>query len=207
MLRTIRLRGELGKRFGRTHKLAVDSPAEALRALLANNPDMRDFLVASDDAGVGYKVIVDGEQVGEDEIVRPLSRSMSITPVINGAGALGKILAGIALVALALTGIGMVVGTAIATAMFTIGASLILGGIAQLLAPTPKNGTAADKNENAYFNGAENVTTQGLPVPFGYGRLIVGSRVVSAGITVEDQYSNGSAYMGGFPGDRRFSLA
>ena len=168
---------------------------------------MRDFLVASDDAGVGYKVIVDGEQVGEDEIVRPLSRSMSITPVINGAGALGKILAGIALVALALTGIGMVVGTAIATAMFTIGASLILGGIAQLLAPTPKNGTAADKNENAYFNGAENVTTQGLPVPFGYGRLIVGSRVVSAGITVEDQYSNGSAYMGGFPGDRRFSLA
>ena len=31
--RKIRLKGELGKRFGKVHKLAVKTPAEAIRAL------------------------------------------------------------------------------------------------------------------------------------------------------------------------------
>lgn len=206
MLRTIRLRGELGRRFGRLHKLAVDSPAEVIRALVANHPGFREFLEQSGESGVGYKVIVDDEWVGEDGFDRPLSRTMSITPVISGAGVVGKILAGVALLALAFTGIGMVVGTQIATMMAAVGASLVLGGIAQLLSSVPKAGQAAETKENPYFDGPQNTSAQGSAVPFGYGRMIVGSRIISAGITVEDQTSGGQAYMGGFPGDRGYNV-
>jgi predicted phage tail protein len=48
----------------------------------------------------------------------------------------------------------------------------------------------ADQAENkaSYnFNGPINTTAQGNPVPLGYGRKIVGSAVVSAGIYSEDQ--------------------
>lgn len=205
MLRTIRLRGELGRRFGRLHKLAVDSPAEAVRALVANCPGLREFLEQSDGSGVGYKVIVDDEHVGEADFARPLSKVMSITPVISGAGALGKILAGVALLALSFLPGGAILSSAITSTAFALGGALLLGGLAQLLSPTPSKNTTADKQENRYFDGAQNVTAQGVPVPFGYGRMIVGSRVISAGITIEDQYSNGYAFMGGFAGDRRYA--
>jgi len=36
------------------------------------------------------------------------------------------------------------------------------------------------------FNGAVNTTAQGHPVPVGYGRMIVGSAVISAGIDVDE---------------------
>ena len=46
-----------------------------------------------------------------------------------------------------------------------------------------------EKPENTpstYFDGAVNTTAQGHPVPIGYGKLIVGSAVISAGLTVEE---------------------
>jgi predicted phage tail protein len=42
---TIILLGELGKRFGRRHKMAVASAAEAVRALCANFPTFERELV------------------------------------------------------------------------------------------------------------------------------------------------------------------
>ena len=36
------------------------------------------------------------------------------------------------------------------------------------------------------FNGAVNTTAQGHPVPIGYGRLIVGSAVISASIVTTE---------------------
>ena len=36
------------------------------------------------------------------------------------------------------------------------------------------------------FSGPVNTTAQGQPVPVGYGRLIVGGAVISAGITTEE---------------------
>ena len=43
------------------------------------------------------------------------------------------------------------------------------------------------ENKPSYsFNGAVNTTAQGHPVPVGYGRLVVGSAVISAGIDVDE---------------------
>jgi predicted phage tail protein len=86
-----------------------------------------------------------------------------------------------------------------------IGVSLILSGTAQLLSPQPAelpgltgatgargnsfdpvNNDPADNRSSYIYNGAVNLTAQGNPVPICYGRMRVGSVVVSAGVSTTD---------------------
>jgi predicted phage tail protein len=81
---------------------------------------------------------------------------------------------------------------------------LILGGVSQLLSPTPQlgqigpasmnpgggrsttsEGTELDPQESYSFSGIQNTSRQGTPVPVVYGETIVGSVVISAGIDVD----------------------
>ena len=63
----------------------------------------------------------------------------------------------------------------------TMGAAMIFGGVAQLLAPTIES--SAGNDEQSYlFDGAQNSVKQGTPVPILYGRLTVGGAVISASI-------------------------
>lgn len=211
-MRVVRLNGDLGKKYGRVHKLDVSTPAEAVRALIANYPGLQQDLASSHDRGVAYKCIVDREQISEDVLTYPMSKSFSITPVVAGAGKIGSIILGVALIAAAIAFAPAAVGATATTAasggmaagigflgltygnIAFLGAALILGGVAQMLAPTPKAGSSAEKNENPYFNGAVNTSQQGVPVPIGYGRAIVGSALISAAITVEQQSQFGYGY-------------
>ncbi len=221
-MRTVRLNGALGKKYGRIHKLAVSTPAEAVRALCANYPEFYGDLSKSHEHGIAYKCILDRERVGDNALSHPISKSFSITPVVVGAGKIGTIILGIALVALAFAtaGASLAVTTPLG-ASFTLGGmgasigflgltyanvawlgvAITLSGISQLLAPTIKKPTSGTIDQNNYFNGAVNSTAQGIPVPIGYGRLIIGSAVISAAITVEDRAQFTYAYdapMGGF---------
>lgn len=207
-MRLVRLNGELGKKYGRVHKLDVRTPAEAVRALLANFPSMQQDLATSHGRGVAYKCVVDREQVDEGVLTYPMSRTFSITPMVAGAGKVGSLVLGVALLGLALAATGGLAGIGIAgfgsaavPAMTTgigflgltygniafMGIALILGGVSQMLAPTPKVPDSVEKKENPYFNGPVNSVQQGGPVPIGYGRAIVGSVVISAGVTIEQQ--------------------
>lgn len=193
-MKTIILLGELGKRYGRRHMLDVKSPAEAVRALCANFKDFAAFVSASSERNVGYRVLNMRDDVGEDELHNPASRRITIVPVVGGAGgSVGKILVGAALIAAAVLvpGLGAVTlfgTTTLATVAFGVGVSLALGGVAEMLAPQPKyEGPKEEDQQPSYvFNGPVNTTAQGQPVPVGYGRMIVGSAVISAGISVED---------------------
>lgn len=217
-MRTVRLNGELGKRFGRVHRLDVGTPAEAIRALCANNPGFREHLVSSGERGVAYRCVVDRDLIDEERVSHPMSRNFSITPVIHGAGKVGSIILGVALITAAVAlsggfaaigaggaGFGATMGASVGFLGFTyanvamIGLAITLGGISQLLAPTPKAGASADKTDNGYFDGPVNVTAQGGCVPLGYGRAIVGSMVISAGVTVDQQYTTTGA-IGGYWG-------
>jgi len=206
-MRTVRLNGELGKRFGRVHRLDVASPAEAIRALSVNCEGFRQFLVESGERGLAYRCIVDGDRIDEGQIGNPMSRTFSITPVVMGGGKAFGIILGVTLLvgAMALSGgfaaigaggasFGATMGTSVGFLGLTyanvawLGAALILGGVAQLMAPTPKaGGTSGERNENQYFNGPVNTTAQGAAVPIGYGRAIVGSAVISASVSVEEK--------------------
>ena len=79
------------------------------------------------------------------------------------------------------------VGAFAVTALQTVGMTLALGGVAQMLSPTPKPPTfeEAQKLESFSFSGIVNTTRQGVPVPIVLGRAYAGSVVISAGLDVE----------------------
>ena len=225
-MKKIVLRGELGKKFGRTHWFDLNTPAEAIRALSANFTEFANELAGAAERGVGYMVHIGKDAMQSlDEIDYPSGKSeeISITPVLQGAGGggVGQIFAGIGLIAAAIVlgpigaAIGLTsaplfaAGTGVATAIGYVGAAMVLGGTAQLLSPTlsantsssfgasasraparesfsPRNNEPADNRSSYIFNGAVNLTAQGNPVPICYGRMKVGSVVVSAGLSTED---------------------
>ena len=78
-------------------------------------------------------------------------------------------------------------GAMAATAAMSMGAGLVMGGVAGLLTPQPTNANPAAanaQNTSYYFNGPVNTTMQGVPVQLIYGRCLVGSHAISASMTV-----------------------
>ena len=157
---TIRLLGEAGRRFGRRFQLAVRTPAEALRALCVQIPGLRHYLIESGDKGVAWRVVTEHpDGLDEDQLFWPMSKRLVLAPLPAGrGGGVGKIVAGVALVAAAIVlgplgggflGLGAGVGgggvagvgfltAGASTALGALGASLIFSGVADLLTPTPK---------------------------------------------------------------------
>jgi predicted phage tail protein len=197
MLRKIRLYGKLAKFIGhRVLEADVATAAEAVRFLLANWPELERHM-----SDQHYRVSVGTYDLVAEELHDPAGQQeIKIVPVMAGAGAVGRIVAGIALVAFALL---FAPGAALAGGLITLGSqavpiiigvgvSLALGGVAQLLTPTPKvltgPDTQNDPRKSYSFSGIQNTSRQGTPVPIVYGETIVGSVVISAGIdTVQVQ--------------------
>jgi len=187
------LYGHLGRRFGRVHRYSARSPAEAVRALCATLPGFRQALVD----GGAYRVLRGGREALDAEQIRaPHSarETLRIVPVVAGAGrGLGQVLLGAALI-----GLSFVLPTtplftigpfspSLASMAFLTGVQFMFSGVSQALTSTPKQQSVeAPSNKPSYaFDGAVNTAAQGNPVPVCYGRLIVGSQVISAGLTVE----------------------
>ena len=193
MLRKIKLYGRLAKFVGqRVFEADVASAAEAVRFLLVNFPQLEKHM-----ADQHYRVSVGKYALTLDELHDPAGQQeIKIVPVLAGAGgATGRIIIGALLVVGAFfTGgatiglLGLAAPVAVSTVLATVGASLILGGVAQLLTPTPKinaPGTPQDNNDprKSYsFSGIQQTSRQGVPLPIVYGETVVGSVVVSAGI-------------------------
>ena len=186
-MKSVVLLGALGEEFGRNHKFEVSSLPEALRALKANFPKFQNSILASSDKGVGYRVMLGETWIVEDEeLLEPLGNRdcIMIVPAIVGSGGVAKIFLGAALIGLSfIPGVGPITaGYFLAT-----GIGLGLSGVVQLLTPLPQFGAfeSADNKPSYVFSGAVNTNSQGQPIPIGYGTCIVGSAVVSAGLSVE----------------------
>jgi predicted phage tail protein len=188
MLRKIKLYGRLAKFIGkRVLRADVATTAEAVRFLLANWPQLEGHM-----SDQHYRVSVGDWELTEDELGHPIGQQeIKFVPVVTGAGATGRIIAGVALIALASfvtfgTLGGIVAAGAINAAVFGVGVSLVLGGVAELLTPTPKipqgPDTQDDPRKSYSFSSIQNTSRAGTPVPIVYGRCIVGSVVVSGGI-------------------------
>jgi predicted phage tail protein len=181
MLRKIKLYGKLAKFIGhRVLEADVATAAEAVRFLVANWPQLEEHMNDQH-----YRVSVGTYDLELDEIHDPAGQQeIKIVHVIAGAGATGRIIAGIALVAVGLFVPG--IGALGVHLLVGVGASLVLGGVAQLLAPTPKVNQGLDSQDDprkSYsFSGIQNTSRQGVPVPIVYGETVVGSVVISAGI-------------------------
>jgi len=214
MLRKIKVYGSLAKFLKqRVFQADVATPGEAVRFLIANFPQVRGHM-----SDKHYKVLVSDSAlaIGDEpeQLHNPIGaqEEIKIVPVMAGAsGGAGRILLGAALigVSLALPGGGLFGGTVFGAAggpiaaagtlttvatLSSIGASLVLGGVAELLTPTPRfdagTGSDQDPRKSYSFSGIQNVGRQGVPVPIVYGETIVGSVVVSSTILTDDPSSN-----------------
>jgi len=200
-MKKIQLLGELGKKFGKSFSMDVKNPAEAIRALCINFPAFKQHLLDSEKRGVAYKVLLGNEAQSVDDLHNPAGKqSIKLVPILQGAGgnALTNVILGAVIIAAAfatggvsLTATGALTATFIGGMAFGMGVSLIIGGITQMLTPIPDMSVDATNNQpdnkpSYVFNGAVNTSAQGYPVPVGYGRMIVGSAVISAGIVAEE---------------------
>jgi predicted phage tail protein len=205
-LRTIRLHGELGRLFGRMHRLAVQSSAEAVRALGVLFPEFQAYLARSKDRGLAFAVFYGKRNIGEDELGHPPGNAeIRIAPVVQGSKNSGglQVVLGIALIAAATFATGGLAGLASAsawgsalsaggfagaTAMF--GLSLAIGGVAQMITGQQAkidSSESVDNRPSYNFTGIKNTITQGNPVPLCYGEMTAGSAQLSLGIRAEDQ--------------------
>ena len=199
-LRTVRLYGTLGAKFGRLHRLAVASCAEAVQALAVLLPGFESHILASKDRGVGYACFLGQRNLPPERLADPAgSDDIRIAPIVQGSkrGGLFSIVLGAALffaapyVAPAFVGaLGEGAAIMLGNAVASLGTALMLGGVMQLLSPQQRGISTKDSPDNGAsynFNGPVNTTAQGNPAPVLYGELIVGSSVISAGIYAEDQ--------------------
>lgn len=194
MLRRIRLYGALAKFIGkRVLQADIATPAEAIRFLLANWPGLEKHM-----ADQHYKVALgrDELKIGDhpEQLHTPAGASeIRIIPVTAGAGAVGRIIAGVALLvaSFAIPGFAAWAGPTAYSLIIGVGTSLVLGGVAQLLSPVPQPpsmGTDSedDPRKSYSFSGIQNTARNGVPVPVVYGQTLVGSVTISQAVDVAD---------------------
>jgi len=201
MLRKIKLYGKVAKYVGhRVLEADVHNAAEAVKFLVANWPALEQHM-----ANQHYKVEVGSSALTLEETFYPIgSDDISITPVIAGAGNVGRIVLGAALIAAAIYlpgsnavfgaggGLGFGATNAAGAAIFSsyalagnIGIMLVLSGVAGLLTPTPKTPKSEEDPQNQFsFSGIQQTGRAGTAIPVCYGEVLTGSVVISAGIDV-----------------------
>jgi len=187
-------------RFGRRIDLHVMTAAEALHALVMQSGEFRRQFAE----GL-YQVRIAGSDLNDDQLHArlheklPVGAVVHLVPRLQGASHRGllQLFAGAALIAASfIPGVNAFAWTVGATTLslsgtaFSLGASLMLGGAAQLLAP--RTATGNDQNaKSTWFSGTENMTAQGAPVPVLYGEMRVGSRVISQAVATRDMSGDG----------------
>ncbi|WP_329890304.1 tail assembly protein [Stenotrophomonas muris] len=197
-LRTIRLYGKLGARFGRRFRLAVNSPAEAVHALCTMLPGFQQYLMGAKAKGMEFAVFNGRQNLSRDQLHDPPGQDdIRIAPVLVGSkrGGVLQTIVGVVLIVVGAVASAWGYG-AIGQPMMKLGVSMVIGGIAQMLSPQPKGLGAKDTPENApsySMNGTVNTQAQGNPVPVAYGGhdskgMFIGSAVISGGILAEDQF-------------------
>ena len=202
MLKTIKLYGDLREITGHSELDAhVNSVGDCIRFLFMNWPQLEAHMNTRH-----YQVLTDGNDIGEEEIHYPVAEEIKIVPVIAGAGGgTGKMLAGAALIGLAIAfapaaaaGGGFLTAGAAGTTMGAmgittmvagkIGIGLMLYGVSELLFPVPK----PEKFENDQdprisfdFSGTPNTSRAGTTHPIVYGEIMTGSTVISMNLTTD----------------------
>ena len=190
---TITLKGSLGAAVGRScWKIHVNSVAEGVRAIESQTGTLYSHLRDKEQNGIEYRVIINGkDHLGIEDLITPSNRlrSIEIVPVPAGSGGgtwqliIGIILIIVGVILFAFGG-GVIASLGVSIAL--AGISTTLGGIAQMLAKSPSldNTKHAEFTPNAsyLFSNVTNTARQGNVVPLGYGRMIVGSQLISFGL-------------------------
>jgi predicted phage tail protein len=183
MQRTIEFHGEAAKKWGKTHTIDADTTFMAFRGLvniLGN--DFREYVRQNK-----FRILknknsqIKKNALSEMQVHQELedTKVLHVVPIIQGAGAVFRIIIGVILLVAACFGYGN-------PYTVSLGVSLIMGGIAQLMAPHPSSGSNGASLTSYNFTGPANNTQQGGPVPLVYGKVgNCGGTIISIGLTYE----------------------
>ena len=202
MLKTIKLYGVLGKKFGKEFHLAVESTREAVKALSVQVPGFEQFMLTAHEQGLAFAVFQDDENISEDQIdFETGAKVIKIVPKVIGAGGngvlqtiLGAVMVVVGVVMLYIPG-----AQPFAASVIGAGIGMMVGGIAQMMMPKMDEG---DQNQdgnraNKGFGGAFTTISQFNLFPILYGQREVGGFIVNAGQFAVDTFSSADA---GFTG-------
>lgn len=208
MLRTVKVYGHLAEHCGQSvFEAMVRVPADAIKFLLCNFPELRGLMRDG-----YYKVAVGPHDLQladcPEQIGYPLAVDdvVQVVPVVSGAGGgVGKVLAGAALIGLAIAfapaaaaGGGFLTAGAAGTTMGALGTatvvagqvglSLALSGVAQMISPQPPAPPEFDNDprNNYGFSGIQQTAREGSTIPVVYGETLVGSIIISQGLNVDE---------------------
>ncbi|MBV6823863.1 tail assembly protein [Pseudomonas sp. PD9R] len=192
----ILLSGSLAQKFGRKYDRLLESGTtrEVFSALQHTVEGWTDEIMRMSRAGIRFAIFRNRVNVGKDEFALSGTTEIRIVPIIAGSknGGLLQTVVGVVLIAVGAVMTIASGGTAspLAAGLISMGIAMTIGGVVQMLSPTPKTPNQEDQasteNKPSYlFNGAFNSTQQGLPVPIVYGRMLVGSSVVAVGTWAE----------------------
>ena len=187
-------------------RMAVKSTAEAMHAVNCQTKGaLYKKLQENDEKGLMYRVLINGrdfiapepldknkiETIKRSELLISSNslKSIDVIPVVEGAdNGIGNIIAGVLLI---IVGILILPYTGpLGGALIVVGIGLVAAGIISLLTSPPKfedfREISGGGKASYLFNGPQNRTREGGPVPVGYGRLLVGSQVISEAYVVSD---------------------
>ena len=197
MLSKVKVYGELADFCGGQNQFeaVINQPIDAVRFLKANFAGLEKHMSSQ-----FYKVYVGEHNIDEELLDFPSGGlDIKIIPVVTGAGNVGKIIAGVALI-----GLGMITGQmgfisllkepVLASGSIQwfalsgkIGMLLVLSGVAGLLTPTPElPDEETDPIKSFSFSGVQQTTRAGTAIPVVYGKTLVGSIPISTKVETND---------------------
>jgi len=188
-LKKIKVYGKLRKFLGKSYFMAaVKSPQQAMSFLIANFEGVQKHM--NDQI---YKVKMGGRLITEEYLSMSGQGDIQIIPVATGSlpaviGLVG-IGAGAAVAAgTTFLGASFLATTIIGGALTTVGTSMLIGGVTDLLSPqnpVPDVSSVSDIDPSirgSYsFSGIQNVSSSGVPIPIIYGLVFSGSIIISSG--------------------------
>lgn len=181
----VRFYGSL-KQFGSEFRLDCKTPAEVVQALTSQVPKLRQFI----QQGL-FTVRVGREYLDNRYLEQGLNQHLKddstvhFTPVLKGskkAGLFQTIVGAVMVV------VGAFTSWAGGAALIAGGIGLIAGGVAQMLTkmPSMSTGKDAERKQSTSFSNLSNMAAQGRPMPLAYGRIRVGSLIISQGVETMD---------------------
>jgi predicted phage tail protein len=190
-MKTIYFHGAL-KQFGESYQMDAENPAMALRGLILQIKGLMQFIREG-----SFIVIRGKEETGisldETELSLSFGREdeLHLIPYIAGSGggkggSIAKAITGYILIAVGVALAPYTGGLSLGLSCF--GLQMTITGVSQLMTAKPKatyNRGPVDQRPSFLFNGAINSSQQGVPIPLVYGRMRVGSVVISGGVSVE----------------------
>lgn len=182
---TVRLHGHLEEKFGSEFHFYASSIREVIDALQANFDDFTEEFIKDQRA---YNILIDFEAQEMVGCFMPLKSdsTIDIVPIVGGAGNIFKTIGMIIVAAILIIQPQFLLAalpaffstTAGGYILSTIGFSLLMAGVSSLLAGP--DGPDGGGPESSTLNQTDNIVGQGMPVPIGYGRMMLGSVVLSA---------------------------